>query len=380
MAISYTVRTDDTLFVIAQRYGTTIESIVQANNLANPDVINVGQVLVIPVVGAVGETDAGGTEDTTQGVGATNQSKRMGGLLYTLTTNRRTYELGSQVRITLTKTNATNRTIVLRYRTTQRFDFVARRGTEQREVWRWSAGRSFAQATTTVRLAPGESQVFRANWDQRNNRGQQVSAGNFTIEGTNVAENLSGQVITTNIRIQGVGPTPTPTPTPTATPCPDVNILANPGFERWPNPQSPPAAWTGSNLARSTRSLIGNYAVEMGASSGDRAVLAQRVDIEAGRLYDLIWGAAEHVKGINAGRFVLLVEIFYYDRSGTFVGRTEPRYSQDNIPNDQYQRYSISTGRVPAGARVAEVRFTFEPGGDNPNTVLIDDVELRCRF
>ena len=379
MAINYTVQTGDTLFLIAQRYGTTVEGIVQANNLANPDVISIGQVLIIP---EAGENVEGA--DIPQEVGSANESRSMGGLLYTLSTDRRTYGQGESVRITLTKRNISNRTIVLRYRTTQRFEFVVRRGAET--VWRWSDGRSFAQATATVRLAPGESQVFRATWNQRNTRGRQVAPGNYTIEGRNVATGLANQAISTSIRIRGVEPTPTPrptprpTPTPTATPCPDVNILVNPSFERWPNPQSPPSGWTGSNLSRSTRSLTGNYAVEMGAASGERAVLAQRVNIEAGRLYDLIWRAAEHVRGIGAGRFVLLVEIFYYDRAGTFVGRTEPRYSQENIPNDRYQRYSISTGRVPAGARVAEVRFTFEPSGNNTNTVLIDDVELRCRF
>lgn len=379
MAITYTVQTGDTLFLIAQRYGTTVERIVQANNLANPDVIFIGQVLTIPDV----DNDEDGTDDN-QDENNTNESRRIGGLLYTLTTDRRTYRRGDPVRITLTKRNVTNRAIVLRYRTSQRFDFVVRRGREL--VWRWSDGRVFAQTTATVRLAPGESQVFRATWDQRDTRGRQVSPGIYTIEGSNVATNLASQVISTTIRIREVAPTPTPrptprpTPTPTPTPCPDVNIIANPSFERWPNPQSPPTGWTGRNLARSTRSFAGNYAVEMGEASGERAVLAQRVDIEAGRLYDLIWRAAEHVRGMGAGRFVLLVEIFYYDRAGTFVGRTEPRFSQENIPNDRYQRYSISTGRVPAGARVAEVRFTFEPAGNNSNTVLIDDVELRCRF
>lgn len=374
MAISYTVQTGDTLFQIAQRFGTTVERIAQANNITDVNMINVGQVLIIPDVG----DDENGT-DNNQGGNATG-SRRIDGLLYTISTNRNAYAQGDPVRITLTKRNVTNRTIVLRYRTSQRFDIIVRRRATQAEVWRWSAGRSFAQSTATVRLAPGESQVFRVTWDQRNNRGQQVAPGNFIIEGTNEATTLAGQAVSTNISIRAAGPTPTPTPTPTATPCPDVNILTNPSFERWPNPQSPPSGWTGRNLARSRRSTAGNFSVEMGDESGERALLAQRVDIEAGRIYDLVWRAAEHVRGMGAGRFVLFVEIFYYDRSGNFVGRTEPRYSQADIPNNRFQRYSISTGRVPAGARVAEVRFTFEPSGSNTNTVLIDEVELRCRF
>lgn len=382
MAISYTVQTGDTLFQIAQRFGTSVERIAQANNITDVNVIFVGQVLTIPDV----EEEENGMDNNNQEEGNATGSRRIDGLLYTISTNRTTYEQGDPVRITLTKRNVTNRTIVLRYRTSQRFDIIVRRRATQGEVWRWSAGRSFAQTTATVRLAPGESQVFRVTWDQRNNRGLQVTPGNFIIEGVNVATTLSGQAVSTEIRIRAAAPTPTPTPTPrptptpTATPCPDVNILTNPSFERWPNPQSPPTGWSGRNLARSSRSTSGNYSAEMGEESGERALLAQRVDIEPGRIYDLVWRAAEHVRGRGTGRFVLFVEIFYYDRSGNFVGRTEPRYSQANIPNNRFQRYSISTGRVPAGARVAEVRFTFEPSGNNTNSVLIDEVELRCRF
>jgi peptidoglycan hydrolase-like protein with peptidoglycan-binding domain len=46
--MQYVVQTGDTLFTIAQRFGTTVEAIVRANNLTNPDVIFVGQVLTIP--------------------------------------------------------------------------------------------------------------------------------------------------------------------------------------------------------------------------------------------------------------------------------------------------------------------------------------------
>jgi len=44
----YTVRRGDTLYSIARRYGTTVQAIAQANNLYNPSLIHVGQVLYIP--------------------------------------------------------------------------------------------------------------------------------------------------------------------------------------------------------------------------------------------------------------------------------------------------------------------------------------------
>lgn len=45
---TYTVQSGDTLFRIAQRFGVTVEAIVRANNLSNPDSLSVGQQLVIP--------------------------------------------------------------------------------------------------------------------------------------------------------------------------------------------------------------------------------------------------------------------------------------------------------------------------------------------
>lgn len=44
----YVVVPGDTLFVIANDFGTTIDAILQANGLTNPDIIHVGQLLLIP--------------------------------------------------------------------------------------------------------------------------------------------------------------------------------------------------------------------------------------------------------------------------------------------------------------------------------------------
>ncbi|MDW8171640.1 MAG: LysM peptidoglycan-binding domain-containing protein [Anaerolineae bacterium] len=48
---SYTVQSGDTLAQIARRFNTTIEAIVQANALANPNRLSVGQTLIIPTGG-----------------------------------------------------------------------------------------------------------------------------------------------------------------------------------------------------------------------------------------------------------------------------------------------------------------------------------------
>jgi LAS superfamily LD-carboxypeptidase LdcB len=50
---TYTVQPGDTLFSIAQQFGTTVEAIAEANGIDDPDFITVGQELIIP--GEAGE-------------------------------------------------------------------------------------------------------------------------------------------------------------------------------------------------------------------------------------------------------------------------------------------------------------------------------------
>ena len=48
MAQTYTVKSSDTLSKIAKQFSVTVDAIVKANNLANPNLIKPGQVLKIP--------------------------------------------------------------------------------------------------------------------------------------------------------------------------------------------------------------------------------------------------------------------------------------------------------------------------------------------
>lgn len=52
-AQSYTVVAGDTLFTIAQRFNISLEELVAANGIADPNLVAVGQVLVIPAPGQV---------------------------------------------------------------------------------------------------------------------------------------------------------------------------------------------------------------------------------------------------------------------------------------------------------------------------------------
>lgn len=64
----YTVNSGDTLAVIAERFEVTVQSIVDANGLENPDDIQAGQTLEIPSgIVVIDELPAGGGTATTTG-------------------------------------------------------------------------------------------------------------------------------------------------------------------------------------------------------------------------------------------------------------------------------------------------------------------------
>lgn len=58
--VTHVVQPGETLFRIAMRYGTTVEAIVRANQLINPDFIVPGQRLVIPAGSSAGGAPTGG--------------------------------------------------------------------------------------------------------------------------------------------------------------------------------------------------------------------------------------------------------------------------------------------------------------------------------
>ncbi|PRY81457.1 LysM peptidoglycan-binding domain-containing protein [Alkalibacterium olivapovliticus] len=50
--VTYTVRPGDTLYSIALRYNTTVARIVSVNNISNPNLISIGRILTIPSTGS----------------------------------------------------------------------------------------------------------------------------------------------------------------------------------------------------------------------------------------------------------------------------------------------------------------------------------------
>jgi len=73
--------------------------------------------------------------------------------------------------------------MTLYYRTTQRYDIVVT-DSEDKEVWRWSKDKAFGEVLEQVDLEPNEWLTFDELWDQRDNAGQPVPAGNYRVTAT----------------------------------------------------------------------------------------------------------------------------------------------------------------------------------------------------
>lgn len=112
------------------------------------------------------------------------------GIRHILFTDKRIYNRGENIKITLVKTNVTDDEINLRYRTSQIVEITATNPAGV-EVWRYSTGRTFAQFTRLITIFPGGTQVIERNWNQVDNSGRQVPPGTYTITETNLATDVS---------------------------------------------------------------------------------------------------------------------------------------------------------------------------------------------
>lgn len=76
---TYTVRSGDTLYSIARRYGVTVNQLAQANNIQNTNLIRVGQIIIIP-----------GTSTPTPPPTTSSYTVRAGDTLYSIATRHNT--------------------------------------------------------------------------------------------------------------------------------------------------------------------------------------------------------------------------------------------------------------------------------------------------
>lgn len=195
--IRYVVRPGDTLTLIAQRYGVSVSSIIEVNNIVDPNSIFIGQIILIPV----SEVPTPQPPEcppcppfppippptpppTPRPPRRPTVTRSFDGIEYTLSLNKGTYRRGELIVIRLRKRNILSVPLTLTYRTSQKVDFRVTRGSTF--IWQWSQNRVFTQALTTDRFEPGEDKVYRVAWDQRTDH-TLLRPGKYTLTGWNLA-------------------------------------------------------------------------------------------------------------------------------------------------------------------------------------------------
>lgn len=116
-----------------------------------------------------------------------------------LTTNKQVYTKDDLVELTLMVTNITGHPERLSFSSAKQYDFVIKQGDQ--ELWRWSNGKSFAMALTSLTLGPKESRQFQVSWGQINRAGKQVEPGFYEAIGSlELRNNLLSNPISFEIR------------------------------------------------------------------------------------------------------------------------------------------------------------------------------------
>ncbi len=107
------------------------------------------------------------------------------GLAASVNVDKATYEPGEPVRMTLTIENVGTETKQLAFRDGQRYDFIIM-DAAGRQVWQWAADKVFIQVLGQEAIDPGQRLVYVEEWDQRDEVGNQVPPGTYTVRGSTV--------------------------------------------------------------------------------------------------------------------------------------------------------------------------------------------------
>ena len=122
------------------------------------------------------------------GKGAPPVAKTLKPLELSVTTDKKTYAVGTAIKITLAAKNTTLQTMNLNFSSGQRYDFTLREGVKPdgKIVWQWAKGKMFAQMMSAQKLEAGKSLTFIETLDPKTTaaEGGTLKAGTYTLTAT----------------------------------------------------------------------------------------------------------------------------------------------------------------------------------------------------
>ena len=116
-----------------------------------------------------------------------------------ISTDKNTYSAGEKIIVSIKVTNTSSEAISSYYSSSQKYDFIVS-DKDGAEVWRWSHNKMFLMEVIPFQLKINEKLKFNYIWDQKDNSGKNVPAGEYYVTGTlTVSPKVNSQTICIDI-------------------------------------------------------------------------------------------------------------------------------------------------------------------------------------
>lgn len=93
------------------------------------------------------------------------------------------FSSGQQIQFVLSVRNRSSSSQTIPFNTAQQVNFAVLDSGSATEVWTWSLSQTFAQSTSSLTLAAGQTRTFTVLWSQTSDSGQLVAGGNYEALG-----------------------------------------------------------------------------------------------------------------------------------------------------------------------------------------------------
>lgn len=93
------------------------------------------------------------------------------------------FTTGELITFELSITNITGVPMTLTLASPQTYEFLVAPAGETQPVWHWSSNKVFPAVIEELSLAAGETKTYREAWDQMNDAGSAVTAGDYVAQG-----------------------------------------------------------------------------------------------------------------------------------------------------------------------------------------------------
>ncbi|MGB9429184.1 MAG: BsuPI-related putative proteinase inhibitor [Gammaproteobacteria bacterium] len=120
------------------------------------------------------------------------------------------FSAAQEIQFVLSVRNRSTTAQTVTFNTGQQVNFAVFDTGTATEVWTWSLAQTFTQTTTSLTIPAGQTQTYTVTWDQVDDSGQAVPAGNYEAIGGLTCVNSSSSSNSTSSTASNCMPTGVP--------------------------------------------------------------------------------------------------------------------------------------------------------------------------